>query len=236
MAAIDPSQVHLALQAGESEPLAALRALNISLASGAPAPAHRVSPVLESRQLVLRLLGLHTASHMELDAAMRELVVDPLRSASHGAVRNRTIFVTSVLSADATCAASLGRCGAAEALCRALHPLSGGSELSETERHWAVIALSELAGHPASTGTTLRAVLRMGWLPAVAEALHPAAPADAAEEAEAAASPDQDAGHETALDAAREASPPAATSEPELGALGEPEDEPEGGPDAAAGR
>eukprot|EP00966_Prymnesium_polylepis_P119490 2761749-Prymnesium_polylepis.1 len=67
-----------------------------------------------------------------------------------GAARNRQIFLITVLAADDACAAALTDSGVVDALCSVLSKNSGAEKLSETERQWTMIALSELAAKPGS--------------------------------------------------------------------------------------
>jgi len=114
-----------------------------------------------SRPNVCRESFTHSGS-AEDRARLRELLqpgVLPTLVHKSGAARNRQIFLITVLAVDDVCAAALTESGIVEALCGMMCKTSGDDRLSETERQWILIALSELAARPCSSERVQRGAL-----------------------------------------------------------------------------
>jgi len=123
-------------------------------------PAHR-SPH-RSRFTAKRLPGFTHSGSAEDRARLRELLqsgVLPTLVHKSGAARKRQIFLITVLAVDDVCAAALTESGIVEALCGMMCKTSGDDRLSETERQWILIALSELAARPCSSERVQRGAL-----------------------------------------------------------------------------
>jgi len=123
---------------------------------------HRSRLIHRSRFTAKRLPGFTHSGSAEDRARLRELLqsgVLPTLVHKSGAARNRQIFLITVLAVDDVCAAALTESGIVEALCGMMCKTSGDDRLSETERQWILIALSELAARPCSSERVQRGAL-----------------------------------------------------------------------------
>lgn len=156
---MEANGVSLLRQLRESGPLDTLRQFGIPLCTDQGTLTPRSNTIEGTRQRLLSFLSMAHSAHGS--QSLRDSLSSDLAQAlvsERGASRNRHIFLVTVLAADAPSAAALSNGGVVEALC-AMFGQREGETLSETERHWVLIALAALGSQPGSAECVRRHAL-----------------------------------------------------------------------------